>query len=799
MSSNPNSPEDANQLTPFGTHAPTPRAAHVEVLSRADRGGALDGFFELEDETSPGSNQSGTPLHLLAMLRYKWSMAAVFLIIAGSAIPAIWMLIVPMYEARAVIRVSPIGTRIAFETENNGMMPFYTSFLNSQLNIINSREVLEAVLDDRRVQNTEWFRNSPEPLLGPAGTQLERLREDLMARPRSKTELIDVALSARNGNDAQVIVDAVVHEYLRVTKERLRELDEDRIGTLEEQKDRLGTEIDDFVRSRSELAQQIGSGDPVTRLSQANDVLLELIKTRNNLTHERQQVQDDLEAMPAREEATSEAGDLADESGAESADDSQDSGVLTSPRFFKDAEWRRLQTGVTNSRHILESARQQYGPSHPRITALSADVEYAERLLQTREAQLIEEWKDAPFGDPTPRLFVEDEMTPPTRAMLERRLRHLDGELEARKAGIAEWEVEVKRIGGIAAQFATIDEQLAYKRETRDLLMKRIEALELEQNAPARITLASSAVASSRPSKDRRPIFSAMAFCGAIAAAMAVGYLRLMSDQRVHEVGEARKTSSAPFLGQLPVLPTAREILPACTPAIMEDVRMVRTALLERINGSRGGASVLVTSSSAQAGKTSVTILLAQSLAGLGKRVLLVEGDLRHPTLADRLNLNGQTAGLASILIKQTADEAAITRPRRLDFDVLPAGDVSNGFNPDLLANGAMSDALARWKKNYDVVLLDSPPVLAVADVRILGGLCDGTMMVMRSAHCRRADVMESYAMLAASGCTLLGTVLVGGSRRPGYSAYYGSYGNGKANGSAPPQLAAPATAETGA
>ena len=786
-------------MRPIGAQAPITRAASGEVMPRDDRSFGLDDLLDSGGESSASANGAAASFSLIALLRYKWSMIAMFLLIAGVAIPAIWILVVPLYQAQAVIRVSPVGTKIMFSTENNGMVPFYNSFLNTQVNIIRSREVLDRVLDDPLVQATEWYRNPPQPMLKSPLKRMELLRDALMARPRRSTELIDVSMSARDGQDARLIVDTVVDEYLQITTARLEALDRDRLGTLRDERDWLAKQISDGVERRNELAMRINTSDPAARLTQANDLLLQLKAERSGLQRERQLADDELKDMPDPGSNEDEAGSRTNE---ESQEESPEPGEAeienlthSSPRFFTDAEWRGLQTTVAGARHALESGRRQYGPSHPRITALARNIEYAENLLKTREQQLIEQWKESPFGVPDARLTLEDGAPPPSRTLLKRRKRLLTRSIEARNPEIKVQEEAVKKIGEIAKKVALIDENLSYKREIKNMRMKRAEELELEQNAPARISIAGKAVAPSRPSKDRRAVFSAMAFFAAVGAALGLGYVRVIADQRVHEVGELRRTTTVPFLGQLPTLPATQELLPSCTPAIMEDVRMVRTALLERISVS-GGSAILVTSSTPQAGKTSVSILLAQSLAALGKRTLLVEADLRNPTLAVRLNINGR-AGLMTVLTGRTPDDVAIvTRTKKFDFDVITAGELPDDFTPDLFANGAMANALSRWKRQYDVILVDSPPVLPVADGRILGGLCDGTMMVMRSAHCRRADLIESYALLAAGGCTLLGTVLVGGTRPASYSAYYGPYGGGGENGSSHRRLEAAPTEE---
>ncbi|MCH7841025.1 MAG: CpsD/CapB family tyrosine-protein kinase, partial [Planctomycetes bacterium] len=172
--------------------------------------------------------------------------------------------------------------------------------------------------------------------------------------------------------------------------------------------------------------------------------------------------------------------------------------------------------------------------------------------------------------------------------------------------------------------------------------------------------------------------------------------------------------------------------------------------------------------------KTSFAVLLARSLAMLGRRTLLVEADLRRPSLAERLNLDTES-GLAALLMGSTADESVIVRSSVDKLDILAAGELPENFSAELLANGVLSRCLERWKEKYDFVLLDSPPVLPVADARILSSQADGTILVLRSSHCRRAEVAQACTDLTDAGGRLVGAVLVGvpiGSVYGGYGAY---------------------------
>jgi capsular exopolysaccharide synthesis family protein len=306
-----------------------------------------------------------------------------------------------------------------------------------------------------------------------------------------------------------------------------------------------------------------------------------------------------------------------------------------------------------------------------------------------------------------------------------------------------------------------------------------------------------------------------MSLAGAIMAALALGYLRSVSDPRIHEMEDIQNFHQAPFLGRLPLLakmitpaelggPSDR-LLPAAgarqdsmnsypgadsLTALLEEVRMVRTSLLERLGRSDSGRAILITSPTSQVGKTSLALLLARSLAATGKKVLLVEGDFYRPALAERLKLVAG-AGLASLLARTSDDVQAIRRTYLPSLDVLPVGEMREAFNPDVLANGVFASCMARWRQAYDFVVLDSPPVLPVADARILAGHADGALLVVKATHNRRMEALAAFQQLAATHAGVLGIVMIGGYTPAGSYHYgYSSYGYAAAP-------AAPGTAAT--
>jgi capsular exopolysaccharide synthesis family protein len=202
-----------------------------------------------------------------------------------------------------------------------------------------------------------------------------------------------------------------------------------------------------------------------------------------------------------------------------------------------------------------------------------------------------------------------------------------------------------------------------------------------------------------------------------------------------------------------------------------EYVRMVRTALLQRLEEG-GGKVVQITSAGSGSGKTTLAVMLAESLARCGKKVLLVDADLRNPSIHERCDIAAEP-GLLGVLKARVGDPEAIVKPGQSGISVLPIGKVSAEIDGELLANGVLAACLRRWCGQFDLVLLDSAPVLPVADARILSRLVDGTILVVREKHCHRAGVADALAQLGASGGALLGMVFVG-SRLGG--AYGGGY-----------------------
>jgi len=182
---------------------------------------------------------------------------------------------------------------------------------------------------------------------------------------------------------------------------------------------------------------------------------------------------------------------------------------------------------------------------------------------------------------------------------------------------------------------------------------------------------------------------------------------------------------------------------------------------------------MLVTSSEPGEGKSTTTGNLALTFSQDEKRVLLIDCDLRKPSIHKKFRISNNI-GLSDVILDSSKlDKALIKRNDYLD--ILPAGKVPP--NPsELLGSKALENLLDELGKKYDVIILDTPPVHAVTDAQILSTKVDGVILVVRAERTKKESVISAKASLDKVNANILGTVLNGGESSKGKYYYY--YGN---------------------
>ncbi len=685
-----------------------------------------------------------------SMLRFKRTALVVFILAAAPLTAAIWTQVVPKYEARAEVRVRPIIPYLVFRTEDNGMIPLYDSFVNTQVSIMRSLTVLHRVLERPEVRQTQWYAKPPKSLLqrlkGDTPSTMERLKDDLSVRPRSRTEIIDVSFTAASAPNAQLIVNVILEEYVKYTAEMSDATEDKLYRQLADQYKSLENEIQGREQVCAELSRTLGTDVPQELVSAKR---IRLDETQANLTELRQKIAL-LELQVGQ----------ADPNGGPAGPNDL---IGKQPRYSQDAEWRKLDIDMRTMRHNITNSLLT--PKHSDMARMTKELEFAEELLRLREAQLDEQWRDrlknaagvpmAAFG--AGGLGYEEGQIPVEYQLAQAK--------QQEQLLIAEYEKQKAEFDGLFENAQLLDKEntdLQHKQELFDAVRQRVDQKNMERNVPGSIAVLTEASVPSRPDNDRRLVFTCMAMALGLGMGGGAAFLRASASKAIYAPRDMPYPMQVPFLGCIPDVRRARASNDEPGPDLTESIRVVRTTLLSRLDRQRSTA-VLVTSATEGTGKSTFTLMLGKSLAQVGKKVILVDADFRKMALTRHFkNLSGKS-GFIQSLRRGSVYERHIFQTQTPGLSIVPAGRKGDSETAlDEIANGAFNACLNKLRKHWDIILLDGSPIVPLADAAILCGQVDGAILVERQIVSNRVEINKALERLGSAGGRLLGTVFIG-------------------------------------
>ena len=241
---------------------------------------------------------------------------------------------------------------------------------------------------------------------------------------------------------------------------------------------------------------------------------------------------------------------------------------------------------------------------------------------------------------------------------------------------------------------------------------------------------------------------------------------------------DVRALSPRPLLGDIPLVKSSKDGLLSVETdphgRHAEAIRRLRTNILF-VDVTTGGHSFVVTSSVPGEGKTTTTVNLALAMADAGSRVLLIDGDLRNPSVAAAMGLDG-SFGLTTLLLGQANPEDVIQRWRTTSLHVLPAGAIPP--NPsELLGSEPMEALFVKLSHDFDFILFDSPPVVPVIDAVLINKLTKGLIMVVAADRTRKRDLASAVESLETVDAQIAGFALNMVPANGSTTHRYGYYG----------------------
>ncbi len=308
-------------------------------------------------------------------------------------------------------------------------------------------------------------------------------------------------------------------------------------------------------------------------------------------------------------------------------------------------------------------------------------------------------------------------------------------------------------------------------------LIDQIERPTPNARPTVRVTVVDQAQIPTAPVSPRPLVNVSLAILFALIIAFASLVLRERLDTTIKTVEALQETSTSAVLGIIGYERDARRhpliVRNEGRSSRAEAFRSLRTNL-QFIGVDRQPRSLLITSCLPNEGKSSTSSNLAITLTQAGWRVILVDGDLRRPSIPRYLGIEG-SVGLTDVLIGTAQLQDVIQTWGEPGLSVLPSGQVPP--NPsELLGSHGMRQVLAQLTESYDMVIIDAPPLLPVTDAAALAAICDGALLVARYGKTRREHVVRAGDTLSSINVRLVGTVL---NFAPAKNSHYYGYGYG--------------------
>ncbi|NEN97160.1 MAG: polysaccharide biosynthesis tyrosine autokinase [Moorea sp. SIO3I7] len=365
--------------------------------------------------------------------------------------------------------------------------------------------------------------------------------------------------------------------------------------------------------------------------------------------------------------------------------------------------------------------------------------------------------------------------------------------LQTRDQALAKTEEEIRiqlrEFPALIAQYNRLQPQVAIQQNTLQQLLQARQELSIEL---ARGGFNWQVVEAPLPGSKTGPNMTQDLLLGAVVGLFLGGvaaFVREAMDDGIHTSDDLKNQVALPLLGMIPELPEGKISKPVLNLSLSQSEKALpmmellgwrpfQEALdmiyvnIQLLNSGSEWKSLMVTSALSGEGKSTLALGLALSAARLHRRVLLIDVDMRRPRLHQQLGLSNQE-GLSTLLEDDTATPSPVSiSPLGSTIDVLTAGPTP--IDPvKLLGSKRMKNLMAEFQQTYDLVLLDTPPVLGMVDALQAASLCQGVLMVGRLERVTQSQLTQATAILR--NLNLIGIIANGVKSSNQNYAYYGS------------------------
>jgi len=713
-------------------------------------------------EGSQQQAEQTNPSLLLPILRRWYIVLVTFVLICAAAIPAIWYFIKPVHTVTGAIRVAPILTSIVSGERDLGEISDYERFMYTQAVMLTSNQVIQRVADNLTEKNLSFFENyRPDPATRIKqhlkGTRISREPAAILKRaiidglieaaPDRRTELIRVSMNGTNTDEARQIVDAFIRAYMAVEVSESNQDEQDKLTVLRDEQKVLAEKLQRQRDTIQQLAQEYGT----TTLGGRQEMMLQrvssLLSALTELEARRISLEARVELLKHIEEPAIAPEELIQ---------------MRDEHINSDASVQYLTKSITELEQGLIVAEQMLTEANPALKQKQQLLDAMKARLEEKRLQAAEEFNK----------MVADEAGKIDRQKLlsaQAELQQVKAYEQRLRSVLDQQDTDTIELGRKQLKIQDLQDQTGLTKEMYDRIGRRIQELEMERKRPARISVAYNAELAS--TSDKRIKYTAAVLFAAMAAGAALALLRARTDHYLYTPEDIVKHVGSRIIGTTTRSDGVKtSLLPK---QLLGDYQTI-CANLGLFSTDGVPDKFVVTSPGPREGKTTLAINLATSLVRAGKKVLLIDGDLRKPDIRRLLNLPGHSRGLQELIFGRSFDEVVLHGPLE-NFDVLTADSRNLADAFKLLSLRRTAECLNDLADRYDHIIIDSPPALAFPDALMWARIAGAVVLTGFAGQTDAPDLKETISRFNQIKVKVLGTVL--NNVRLDYS--YNRYGYG--------------------
>ena len=677
----------------------------------------------------------------------------------------------PIYRVRTSLEIQ--GTSFLEPKGVNDPGSNYSSpesYVETQVKLLQSESLLEHVIDKLKLQNEQpksgwrafsWrvrhmLQFSTASGIPEREKLMKEIERNLTVRTSGNSRLLEVTYESPDPKGAADFANTLVSQFIELTQEERWKSAQGTAEWLTSHLDKMKTQLEHSETEMQEYARTSG---------------LSFTSEKENLAESRlKELQDDLSKAQA-DRITNQA----------KLEGAKSKPADTLPEVLDDTTMREYRQRLTDLQRQYAELGATLTPEHYKVQRVQAQIDELKSAMQRERGNVVHR-------------IGNEYSAALRRETLLSRARDVQAKVVADQSEKA-------------IHYDTLKRDVDSNRHLYEVMLQRVKEASLASAMrDSNVMVVDRARPPLLPYRPSLPMNSAIGLCSGVLFGFGFVLLRERVNRKISAPGDAQVFLDLPELGVIPLDETAipRQIsnglrprrpapaLPAWKPdcpelatwkrkpsMVAECARTTLTSILLPNENGEGPQLIVITSPCPGDGKTTVACNLSIAVAEIGRKVLLIEGDLRRPRLNKVFGV-GNNWGLSDVLrgdgpLESVSVSHLVRETEVAGLYLLPGG--SCGVTPsNLFYSPRMATLLKKLRAEFDMILMDAPPMIHLADARVLGHLADGVVLVIRAGQTTTESALSACQRFAEDGTRVLGTILNSWDPRTAGGYGYGGY-----------------------